>query len=489
MWLVLLLIAVGVAMFSRIGYLGSPFVNDAGVYAALGKTLYEGGALYTDAWEIKPPAVAVLMAGIWAMVGNHWAVYAITQAVIGLLVPLMLADIARRQVNAARFVPTLIVGLVAFNCSRILLTGFQLETIIACLAVMAAWLAAENLSRRSILLAMLIGIVGALAGSLKPTALSILGAYGLAILLADKASFGRRVALCAAVFVGALLVLGVNVAIVARLNLWTELAAIWKEIGLYGSATPWAQFFSIKTAIILGLISWPLAVMAVWPGRRGEKSLAILLLALFWLLAEAVGVMMQKRAYAYHFLAIVPPTILLACLIGSMRSIIAVLIAIAPLAGISLLTVRQSWNELLRGDGSEKIVAYLRDHTTPTDSIFADPLGEMMVRTNTRPGSRLLMGINLINHDDAPMYWQTTVINDFIARRPRYIVLGNPAMLESRIAGWESQPILIKNTARRAGHRAAWKAIVDFVRENYQLETSIDGRDIYRLKEPPGLPF
>jgi hypothetical protein len=479
-WLVLLLIALGASVAARAVFLNAPFENDAGVYAAMGKSLFEGKPLYQHVFEIKPPAVAVLFAGLWAWLGNDWPAWVAVQCVVGVLTPLLIADVVRRHVDRAKFLPTFIIGLLALNCARITLTGFQLETLITFMTALTAWTAAINLNRRSLWLALVVGLLGGVAGSIKPTALSVLGAYGLTVLLCDGGSVGRRVSLCWAAFVGFFVVLAANFAVVNGLSLWPVIGDVFREIGLYGSGTPWSQIMSPKTLVILGLIGWPALVVLVWPGDRVRLRVSSLLVfALLWALAETAGVILQKRGYAYHFLVIVPPAVLLAGVWGVKRSLAATLVAGLPLLGASMHYARHIYRQ---ADFNHEVVEYLKGNTSPGDAIFSEPLGEMMVRTDREPGARLLMLINLINYDSAARVWGDRVLADLAERKPKYIVLQNPTMLEERITNWEKQPVLGESPQRMQAHRDAWRRLVEFTRANYELETHVAGRDIYRLR-------
>jgi Dolichyl-phosphate-mannose-protein mannosyltransferase len=437
LWGLLLLVSLIYAVLSRAVFVVDPFENDAGVYAAMGKSLWEGKQLYVDVWEQKPPAVAVLFAGFWGLFHNNWPLWVAAQALISTTAALVLADIVRRVWGMHKAFATFCLALLGLNCSRFLTTGFQIEPVLALPASLAAWIAVFNLKRRNFLLAVL-GLLAGLAGSIKPTALSVVAAYGLTALFFDRSTpWSKRLVPCVGMTLGVLLMVGANLVLFTQLNLWPYIGDVWKEIGLYGKGTPWSQALAPKTFIILGLAVWSVLLFAVWPkveNRWGAGLVAAF--AATWLLVEIVGVIVQKRAYFYHFTAALPPAVLLTGLIGARAAVLPTIFAMVPWIAISM---HWNWNIYNRGDGDARVIAYLNANTQRDDAVFGDPLGELMVRSDTQAGARLVMLINAINHDDAAIRWRDDVLADLEERRPKYMVMPIPERMEDRIAGWERQ--------------------------------------------------
>src|SRR4051812_31234383 len=129
---------LAVVVISRLGFLSSPFQNDAGIYVYMGKTLVDGGRLYHDFYETKFPTVALMMAPLYAVFGATWAYYVVLQLALAIAAAFVMARSARRNISPEAYLPTLLGSLVLLNCSRVVLTGFQLETLQAIFAMAAA---------------------------------------------------------------------------------------------------------------------------------------------------------------------------------------------------------------------------------------------------------------------------------------------------------------------------------------------------------------
>jgi hypothetical protein len=523
--MLLLLGALGLAIAGRLSFLALPFRDDAGVYVAMGRAVVEGWQLYVDVWEQKPPGVAALLALFYSGFGHTWWPYVFVQLAAGLLVPVLLTlavqwdRLGRPTVPTQRPLATdhrttnfLALALLAFNCPRILITGFQLETIMCLLTTAGAccFLAACSQPKSRAFAGFVVFAV--VAALIKPTALSLAGAGCLALMVRPLPSSTGVVGGRVFALIGGLAVLGLvllaQVALASWLQVEDQMLDLWREISSYGSGTPWSQIFQFKTLVFLGLTTAPalLAIAVLWQ-QRGSDQLEVAtigdranaadgedtrpaIFAASWLILELVGVMLQKRVYSYHFLVLVPPSLLLfGVLVRSplnkhlQRAFYGVIGVLAAVGAFSTYNVARTH------DPQERIVHYLKTHLRSGEAIFADPLGEFLARTSALPGARLLMAINMINHDAATERWTNQVLADFEKRKPRFIILQNPAMLEERVRSWEAQPVLALNPGRAAAHRDAWRRIVENVKQHYAVAADIDGRLIYeRILEPEAAP-
>ena len=171
----LLIVIVLGALGTRMGMLARPFANDSGLYIYLGKTIATGGVLYRDAYDTKPPGVALLTSLCWRAFGSWWAGYVLLQTLAALGTAMLLGkSLARHLGEAARW-PAALFAVVYLNFGPAVLGGFQLETILACLAIVAACCGVEAMTRRSRWLAFLSGLAGGCAGTIKPTGLAVMG--------------------------------------------------------------------------------------------------------------------------------------------------------------------------------------------------------------------------------------------------------------------------------------------------------------------------
>lgn len=508
-----------VATFARFSYLGIRFLNDAGLYAAMGKAVVEGRQLYVEIWDTKLPGITLLTAPLYAAFGDRWWAWVTTQFAMMLAgVAALAAAVARVEIAAGRDavsvrrarLATAAIGFALINIHWLLTTGFQLETPMLVFASIGAWATvraiAEPTTRRAFAWGLLAGVGGGLAATLKPTALAVSGAGLVALCeLMRRSGEGpraRRIAL--ALLVGLAAMLLVNLAWYSHLGVWPYLGEVTREINLYGSGTPWSQILAPKTVLILGVLLWPaIAVGGACIALRKTQSrfarshggadvfAGAFVLAATWLVVEIAGTILQKRGYAYHFLPIAAPATLLAGLLVSggglrVRAMpIVVALAVLPAAIFSLATGFGSWRSLLTGQLTypSHLIAYLRDHTSPDDTVFADPVGELCVMADRRPGARLGMLIYFVNHDAAPEKFSTLLINDLSDRQCTIVCLPLPEVLKGRIAAWEQQQVLRQHPARREAYRAAWQRFVDYVHANYTLEQpNLDGRQVWRRR-------
>jgi len=76
-----------------------PFLNDAGLYAYMGKTVATGGVLYRDFYETKLPGVGLIASAFWRAFGPNWAGYVLSQLALAMLAAAMLARAARRHIS------------------------------------------------------------------------------------------------------------------------------------------------------------------------------------------------------------------------------------------------------------------------------------------------------------------------------------------------------------------------------------------------------
>ena len=509
---------LGVAAYARFSYLSNRFANDAGLYIAMGKAVAQGRQLYVELWDTKLPGVTLLTAPLYAVLHDRWWAW------IAVQFAMMLAGVAALAAGVARVVAssggnaadaararlvTASIGLALLNIQWLLTTGFQLETPMLAFASIGAWATvraiAEPTPRRAIAWAILAGVGGGLSATLKPTALAVSGAGVLAILQLTRrpGEAGRAFRLALGLLAGVGAMLLVNLAWYRHVNAWPYLGDVLREIRLYGSGTPWTQVLSAKTVLILCVLAWP-AVTMIGGARRsrdartappppvgGDVRAGALVLAIAWLLAEVVGVVLQKRGYAYHFLPIAAPATLLAGLCGTLGNAraralpLVVAIAVLPAAAYSLATGFGSWRTLLAGGPTYPValVDYVRANTAPDDTVFADPVGDLSLLTDRRPGSRLGMLISFVNHDGAPEQFLATLLGDLDDRRCTIICLPIPSVLAGRIAAWETQPVLRANPARRDAYRVAWKQFIEYVHANYTLEQpNLDGREVWRRR-------
>jgi hypothetical protein len=471
-----------VAVVSRLCFLGEPFKNDAGIYVMFGKVVWQGGNLYHDFWDTKLPSVGLLMAPLYAAFGNHWWPYVLLQTAMGIASAWLLARAAGRYAASWSYRPLLLLGLT--------MTGFQLETVQVFFETVAACVILRSLTRPGSAQVFVAGLLVGIAAMPKPTGMAV-GAAAVAAYLVQSISRHET-----GLFVRRIILLGLGMAIPAgAVVAWVyaqpwrgEMPEVLREIKLYGSGNPWQRMLQPGTwaffilPFVPMLIRWFAAAVgkkAVPADRTNgpRVTLAVTAFAWAWCAAEIIGVLAQRRLYGYHFLVIWPPAVLLFA-ISRPTSIRCVLAAVIPIAVVSLVYAVPP-ARMLRQPHPMPVSVYVRDHTSPGDSVWGDPAAQLLLETDRPPGSRLQMTFYLVNHDQAPQEFADILLSDFEQRKPKYLVLSQNWSVEvrsiERTAAW-----LKWLPQRRRDYLTACDRIEAYIRQHYVLEKTLNGKAAWR---------
>ena len=503
------------AVIGRGAYLAEPFAGDSGLYAYLGRTVWQGGLLYRDAFDTKPPGVGLLAAGVWAVFGGWWPGWILLQLTLSLAAAWSIGRAARRTVGPSAGVATGVAAAVFLSFSPVVKGGFQLETIQASLACFAAGFAMRALAggRDAARLSFVSGLLGGAAMMVKPTGAAVLGAMAIALLLTAKQRGRRDAILPTLAAAGGALVPTILVALWAwRSGVLPELPMVAVEIWRYGRGTPvmWLDWY--KPAVVAAALAFPSAVrMGIFRGRRwaedggpvvyetyrsrrdpaprhrridpaGRVRRALWAFALSWALLELLGVMLQRRMYAYHFLPLAGPAALCFGLLPRRAALRPMLAGLGPIALISLLAAAPMWRRVPAAlAGPCACDRYLAEHLRPGESVFADHVPPIVLEGGFGFGSRFGTTFHLVNDDGAPRRYTDLLLSDLSGRRPLYVML--PADLGRYVDVHErGVPMLALNPRRRAAFRLAWERIGAFVASHYAAEATVDGRVMWRRK-------
>jgi hypothetical protein len=489
-WAVVVLMIL-LAAWARFCFLGAPFKNDPGAFLAMGKCVAEGRQLYVDVWDNKFPGVTLLTTPLWVIFGTTWWPY-VTATFLSAVASAFLLT----RVPGVSRLATFAIAIATMNVTRMLTSGFQLETPITILTASAALctLRATRADRRVFAWALLAGLFAGMAATFKPTGGAVAGAcVCLCAYLAWRGEMRRAIQIALGGAAGLLVMLGVNLGWFTMLGVWPYLPEMMRELKAYADGTPWSQVFSV-TALghlmcIVGPAIWLGAIALVKRSRvdalPSDLARTSAVFAGCWLVIELIGLVMQKRGYAYHMLPIaVPATILCGLLVARFRidwKLVAVPIVI--LAAWSVFTSIEKWNRTLDPEYRwSRAIDYVVQTTGPDDTIFGDPMGEMVVMADRKPGARLVQLIHFGNDHDAGRRFGDMVINDLEARQCTIVLLQHPAVLEKRKQAWEEQDILSRDPSRRVPFRAAWDRFVGYVQEHYTLERSDLDYQVWRRK-------
>src|SRR5439155_11954997 len=203
--------------------------------------------------------------------------------------------------------------------------------------------------------------------------------------------------------------------------------------------------------------------------------------AMIWLAMEALGVIVQRRMYAYHFLPLAAPAGLLFALVPRRISVGSLGI---PLLPVIVLSAAGAVNVLLyRDHGNQQALEdYLRAHATRADAVvWQDYTSRLMLETDFRPGSRHTLTFLFVNSDDSARQYAAQILDDFRQRRPEYVVL--PTNLQTFLDHQAQQVAeLDRSNTQRDSYIAAWRSIEAYAHANYDVETTIARWTVYRRR-------
>jgi len=484
-----------VAFLPRLGFLARPWESDSGLYAYMGKVVAEPakfGQLYRDFYETKPPGVALITAGLYRAFGNHWPTWVALQTLLALGAAAALAHAARHTWGGPAGVATFAFAAVFLNFGPAAYRGFQLETLVAAFAAFAGCAALRLVSGADILvcpgkefrtlLALSLGITAALAANLKPTGGALLGAFCIACLLR------RQFAPVAFATIGFLLPTAAVALWTWHAGLFPEMPALWREISLYGSGTPVLPAdLLLKAFTLVGLCG-----LTFYGARRLARTRASHItpsprdattpFLLIWLVLELLGVYLQKRMYAYHFLPLAPPLALLfGRLFATAREIrpLGLTAALAPALVLSLAWSTGDFKTLLTSPRTLPESDYLLAHAKPTDRIVGDGIERLLMETNLRCGSRYAHLFYLANHDAAPATFGDRFLTDLTTNKPEWTIFPTN-WRECRERSARDLPLYAECPARAAAFLDVTDRIQQHVEAHYAPAIRIGTNTIWR---------
>lgn len=489
-YLFILALFLLIAGISRAAMLARPFYHDGGLYIYMGKTVARGGVLYHDFYENKPPGVGLLMSVIWRALGSNWLAYVTLQFFMAIASAWMLARTASRVFGEHARKPTLIFGIVCLNFCWVVYSGFQLETVQAFFASLAACAAMEAIAGDDLRDTILAGLAGGLASIIKPTGLAVCAAMMLGMLLRWRQLGIGRIIHHAIVLALAAAIPNILVAMwVIKSGLAPMMPHLFHEIALYGEDTPleWVDWWKLGQVVLF--FGFPLLVRG-WIFRRGEKgatprpSAALVSFALSWFALEGLGIFLQKRMYSYHFMVIMPPATVIYGMLARRDRWIPIAAGLVPISMFSLWWSICRVINLPTGYEISPISQYIILNAAPTDRIYTDEYPRMLMETGLDYGARYGTLFYFVNHDDAPREYGDQLIADLEHRQPKYIVLAqNGQEVRDRQL---SLPMLRLRPERKAGFIAAWNRYLNYVRDNYDPIMVANEAILYRRKQDAG---
>ena len=510
-----LAIAVIACFLPRLGFLARPFESDAGLYAYLGKVVATGGVygeLYRDFYETKGPGVALFTGAIWKLLGDYWPAWVALQMFMVWGTAMALRAVARQAWGAGAGTAAFWFTLVFLNFGPVAYRGFQLETVVAFFAGLAAFAGWRSFSLQnssstippievsriaaSGLPALMMGLCAGMAAMIKPTGGAVFGAF--AVLWIFQQQWRTLGVACA----GFMLPVIAVAAWTWRAGLLSEMPGLWREISLYGSQTPLpAGELLIKAATMIMICGFVL--YAVWRlGRGGVIETAIrtapllfnrisapVFFALAWLGLECFGVYVQKRMYAYHFLPIAAPLALLFGRLIAGRAVrpIGLLAALTPVVALSLFWSRADFATLCTtGAGPLPESKYLLSHASPADRVVGDGIERLLMETRLRSGTRYAHLFYLANHDAAPVEYGARFLADLEKNSPEWAVFESPVQWRlHRELSVREMPLFAERPARGEAYLKAGEEIQRYIESHYTAQAQVAGKTIWRRSAAP----
>jgi 4-amino-4-deoxy-L-arabinose transferase-like glycosyltransferase len=479
---VLLLLTVGLrlpAFFVQV------FNSDETFLATQAEVINEGGRLYEDATDRKPPLVPYLYAATFSVVGTSalWSVRVVAMLAVALTALLLALEARRRYGERAAWLAGILFVLasVAFAPQDGQAANFEVFMLPAMTA--AVLLGARGRSRAA-------GVSVAVATLAKQTGAATL----LPVLYLVWRARGKRGVADAAVG------FTIPIAIVALLVGPGELL-FWTLLGngsYFGLGSASAYVLGLFLVMTLAFVACNLAIVWSLPRAWRERRLASLdrvdgasptdELAgpdtdlWIWLASAALSVAVGFRFFGHYYVQLLPPLCLLSAgaLIGRGRRLVKATVTFATVVavGFSLLGFWvKPWGDHPR---YEMVSQYLDTHTTAADKIFVwGHMPEIYWASDRRPASRFITsGFPVGDWGSRPEGDEASnvptpgafelMMEDLRTRVPRYVLDTTPAAFR----GSQYSPISKFPELRR------------FVDARYEYVRTIDGIAIYESRRP-----
>jgi hypothetical protein len=484
----LIALFVSSALLGRFCYLARPFDSDGAIFIYQGKLVSEGGRYCYDFIDNKFPTVGLMTSFFWRIWDAWWPGYVLSGALMSAAACLLLARAARRQFGNDHALPAAMMAVVFLNFSFAVFGGFQLETIQVFFASIAAAAALEALSsdpRRAD--AFVVGLAAGCAAMLKPTGLGVLCAFAAAAGWRHKREPAALLRMLIPAACGCAIPLSVSLLYLIASGTLTEMPALYRQIQLYASSSAWQRSDAIKPLLVLGILAFPPMVRFCVFRRAKEQAptsatryqIGFLVI---WLVIEFAGVIAQRRMYAYHFLVLVPPAVLLFAALPRRASLIPLTAALAPMAILStvggFLAVARA-----KPPGRLAVSDYLSARMSVGETVWRDDFPRLLLETGLRPASRVPLTFLFANYDAAPLEYAQMIVQDLARSSPRYVVL--PADLD-RYVQWHAGNILEleRFPQRQRNYVQAWNEIRAFVDSRYVRDRQIGVEQVWRRQAP-----
>ncbi len=476
---VLLLLTVGLrlpAFFVQV------FNSDETFLATQAEVINEGGRLYEDATDRKPPLVPYLYAATFTLFATSalWSVRVIAMLAVALTALLLAIEARRRYGDKAAWLAGILFVLasVAFAPQDGQAANFEVFMLPAMTA--AVLLGARGRSKSA-------GVAVAVATLAKQTGAATL----LPVLYLVWRARGKRGV------GGAAIGFTIPLAIVALLVGPGELL-FWTLLGngsYFGLGSASAYVLGMFALMTLAFVGANLPIVWSLPRAWRERKLPSLHRVdgaapddqwagpdtdlWIWLLSAALSVVVGFRFFGHYYLQLLPPLCLLTAgaLIGRSRMLLKTSVAFAAVMAVTFSLLGfwvKPWGDHPK---YEMVSQYLDTHTSATDKIFVwGHMPEIYWASDRRPASRFLTsGFPVGDWGSRPEGDEASnvptpgaieqMMEDLRTRVPRYVLDTTPAAFR----GSQYSPM------------SKFPELRQFVDSRYEYVRTMDGIAIYEL--------
>jgi hypothetical protein len=466
-WLVLALACLAFVLLFGLPTIIVPLDTDQVLYSLGARTILDGGQLYRDLWEIKPPLVFLIYTVPFAIAGEHMEAVRVLD-LINTAVAMTAVFLLGRRFFSER------AGILAAAFYGFTYLTWHTPSLADAESFMAAPLVFAFLLYRpedgrpdAALRAGAAGFLLGLVFALKATALVfLLGLPAAELLLRDRTSWTREGALQRlAIAVGGFLIVQVAVTLyLAGAGVLNDFVGIQRHYTAHYNAYRYAPEGSHLRFLLQATWNWitstsflvvPAGVALFFALFRPRQAGGVYLIALLSLLG-VLGLWWQGKMFDYHWLMVVPLLALLAgyavdqlvALFATLsrsqaRAATALLaVSLLALAFQPLLNTYDGYRILVRyADGSmsrrqveahylplyaenHQLVDYVRANSGPDDRIFIWGLWPQVYFWLDRPLFDRFVANHGLRATWAPQSWRRELIDDLTAHPPRYIAVG-----------------------------------------------------------------
>jgi 4-amino-4-deoxy-L-arabinose transferase-like glycosyltransferase len=487
---VLCTIALALLVAAAVPTLFYPFTRDQGAYAYIADLMMHGGVPYRDAWDLKPPGVYWVYQAAFRLFGRSEFAIRLFETLYTLLsaaTVYALADAVfkdRAVAALSAWVYAFAYFLLLHHYSVANPEAFLVPLVMACFYGMVRYLRSRNE-----LWLFAGGIAGGVALWFKPTAgLTVAAAFlwAAAVTWRSENSVARLARTLGIATLGGLLGLAPAVLLLYSRGL-AELLELWTRYGSGAYLTAGGLALGDGPLAMLDVIvgyvrEWQLLVwltltglaILVVPGRnthaKHPEAMRYGTAIVAFLLSTLLAVLLQGKLFEYHWVPALAPASILSALSLMMlvrgaretlgtsglgrwerHSTYAILFAAIVIGGLLLLTAYdhtaryrrlvaylsgrvsedQYYSQFDIGSdfsrtGTLRTATYLRDHTTPSDTIFiwgAEPLVNFLAQR--RSPTRYIFSYMLIEHSQGADVEarRQDLLEELREREPAYVVL------------------------------------------------------------------